>query len=305
MAIDGFTPSRIDCGEVVLAVHRAGSGAPLILLHGFPQTHRAWAPVAPALAAQFDVIVPDLRGYGASDAPPDDASHGVYAKRSMARDIVALMDALGLPRAHLLGHDRGARVAYRLALDHPGRVDRLGIIEVLPTGDYWRAFDAGLGMAIWHWTFLAQPAPLPERMIGADPGFFIDTMLGRWTRARSPDALPPESVAAYRAQMADPMRVAAMCADYRAGATTDRDHDEADRAAGNRIAAPLHFLYAKGGFPARTGLAATAWQGWADRVTTSSCDSGHFVMEENPQAVLDAFVPHFRAAPFPAPGSAT
>lgn len=295
MAIDGFTESRIDCGEIALSVHRAGQGAPLILLHGFPQTHRAWAPVAPELARHFDVIVPDLRGYGASDAPLDDPAHTVYSKRTMARDITGLMDALGLPRAHLLGHDRGARVAYRLALDHPGRLDRLGIIEVLPTGDYWRAFDAALGMSIWHWTFLAQPAPLPERMIGADPGYFIDTMLGRWTLAKSLDALPPESVAAYRAQMADPARVAAMCADYRAGATTDRADDEADRAAGRKIAAPMHFLHAKGGFPARTGIAATAWQGWAAQVTTSSCDSGHFVMEENPQAVLDAFLPHFRA----------
>jgi haloacetate dehalogenase len=297
MAIAGFTETRIDCGEVRLSVHRAGQGAPLILLHGFPQSHLTWALVAPALARQFDVIVPDLRGYGASDAPPDDAEHTVYAKRTMARDIVGLMDALGLPRAHVLGHDRGARVAYRLALDHPGRVDRLGIIEVLTTADYWRAFDADLGMAIWHWTFLAQPAPLPERMIGADPGFFIDTMLTRWTGALSLDALPVASVAAYRAQMADPVRVAAMCADYRAGATTDRAQDEADRAAGRRIAAPLHFLHAEGGFPARTGIAATAWQGWAAQVTTGACVAGHFVMEENPQAVLDAFLPHFAQPP--------
>jgi len=293
--IDGFARTRIDCGAVALSVHRAGAGAPLILLHGFPQTHMAWAPVAPTLARHFDVIVPDLRGYGDSDAPPDDAAHRVYSKREMARDIIGLMEALGLPRAHVLGHDRGARVAYRLALDHPDRIDRLGIIEVLTTADYWRAFDAGLGMAIWHWTFLAQPAPLPERMIGADPGVFIDMMLTRWTLAQSLEALPAASVAAYRAQMADPARVAAMCADYRAGATTDRADDEACRAAGRRIAAPLHFLHAEAGFPARTGLAATAWQAWADRVTTGTCKAGHFVMEENPQAVLDAFVPHFTA----------
>jgi haloacetate dehalogenase len=293
--IEGFAAARIDCGEVSLSVHRAGRGMPLILLHGFPQDHHAWARVAPALARDFDVIVPDLRGYGASDAPADDAAHTVYAKRRMARDILGLMDALGLPGAHVLGHDRGARVAYRLALDAPERVHRLGIIEILPTADYWRAFDAALGMAIWHWTFLAQPAPLPERMIGADPAFFLDTMLDRWSLGGR-EALPPASVAAYRAQMADPVRVAAMCADYRAGATTDRADDEADRAAGRRIAAPLHFLYAEGGFPARTGLAATAWQGWAVSVTVSSCRAGHFVMEENPAAVLDAFLPHFRAA---------
>ncbi len=293
--IEGFAETCIDCGDVALSVHRAGQGAPLILLHGFPQDHRTWARVAPAFARRFDVIVPDLRGYGASDAPPDDAAHTVYSKRTMARDIAGLMDALGIGRAHVLGHDRGARVAYRLALDAPDRVDRLGIVEVLPTADYWRRFDAGLGMAIWHWTFLAQPAPLPERMIGADPGFFIDTMLTRWTRTKSLGALPAASVAAYRAQMADPARVAAMCADYRAGATTDRDHDEADRAAGRRIAASLHFLYAEGGFPARTGIASAAWQDWAQTVTTSSCQAGHFVMEENPEAVLAAFLPHFGA----------
>ena len=291
--IEGFAQARIDCGEVTLSVHRAGAGAPLILLHGFPQTHRAWARVAPVFASHFDTIVPDLRGYGASDAPPDDPGHTVYSKRTMARDVLGLMAALGLGRAHVLGHDRGARVAYRLALDHPDRVDRLGIIEVLPTADYWRRFDAGLGMAIWHWTFLAQPAPLPERMIGADPGFFAETMLHRWSLPDAPESLPEESLAHYRAQMADPVRVAAMCADYRAGATTDRQHDEADRAAGRRIAAPLHFLHAEGGFPARTGIASTAWQDWAERVTVSSCRAGHFVMEENPQAVLAAFLPHF------------
>jgi haloacetate dehalogenase len=302
MAIDGFARTQVDCDGVTLSVYRAGQGVPLILLHGFPQHHMTWAPVAPELARHFDVIVPDLRGYGDSDAPADDAGHTVYSKRRMAADIVALMDALGLPRAHLLGHDRGARVAYRLALDHPGRVDRLGIIEVLPTAEYWRAFDAGLGMAIWHWTFLAQPAPLPEAMINADPQGFVDTILTRWTGAKTLQALPPAAIAAYRAQMADPARVAAMCADYRAGATTDRAHDEADLAAGHRIAAPLHFLYAQGGFPARAGDPHAAWQRWAHRVTVSSCASGHFVMEENPGAVLSAFLPHFRST---AVGAAT
>jgi haloacetate dehalogenase len=294
--IEGFAERRIDCGEVRLAVHRAGQGPALILLHGFPQTHMAWARVAPVLARSFDTIVPDLRGYGASDAPADDVGHTIYSKRRMARDILGLMDVLGFDRAHVLGHDRGARVAYRLALDHPERVDRLGIIEVLPTADYWRRFDAGLGMALWHWTFLAQPAPLPERMIGADPQAFAETMLARWSLDGTAEALPEASRAAYLAQMADPVRVAAMCADYRAGATTDRACDEADRAAGRRIVAPLRFLHAEGGFPARTGIADSAWRDWADDVSVSSCRAGHFVMEENPAAVLEAFVPHFLAA---------
>lgn len=294
MAIKGFSEVRVDTGVVHLSFHRAGQGVPLILLHGFPQTHMSWARVAPDFAQQFDVIVPDLRGYGASDAPADDTTHSVYSKRTMARDIVGLMDALGLKRAHVLGHDRGARVAYRMALDHPDRVQRLGIIEVLPTSAYWRAFNAGLAMTLWHWTFLAQPAPLPERMINADPAGFIDMLLTRWTGAKSLDVLPVASVAAYRQQMADPARVAAMCADYRAGATTDRAHDEADMDRGRKIIAPLQFLYAHRGFAYRAGDPLAVWRGWAERVTASACESGHFVMEENPQAVRETFGAHFR-----------
>ena len=289
----GFTESKIDTGDVTLSVHRAGQGAPLILLHGFPQNHRCWEKVAPALAEHFHVIVPDLRGYGDSDAPPDDAGHRAYSQRRMAEDVTGLMGALGIERAHVLGHDRGARVAYRLALDHPERVARLGIIEVLPTVEYWDAF-AALAMPLYHWTFLAQPAPLPERMIGADPGAWIEHTLKSWTRGKSLAPFSPAALGSYRAQAADPARLTAMCADYRAGATIDRAQDAEDRAAGLTIAAPLHFLWAEGGFPARTGDPAGTWRRWARQVSDSSCVSGHFAMEENPEAVLKAFVPHFR-----------
>ena len=293
--IAGFAHSRVDCGAVTLSVHRAGRGKPLILLHGFPENHHAWAPVAPALARHFDVIIPDLRGYGESDAPPDDADHTTYAKRTMARDIVGLMDALGIARAQVLGHDRGARVAYRLGFDHPDRVERLGIIEILPTADYWRAMGASLSMRLYHWMFLAQPAPLPETLIGADPAFFLDHTVTSWSRAKSLAGFDPDHLASYRAQMADPARRHAMCADYRAGATTDRAHDEADRAAGRKLAMPVHVLWATGGFPAGAGDVNAAWREWADHVSDESCTSGHFVMEENPQAVLRAFVPFFGA----------
>lgn len=291
--MQGFTRHRIATNGIHLTVLRAGQGAPLILLHGFPQNHRAWARVAPTLAQHFDVIIPDLRGYGDSDAPPDDPAHTTYSKRTMAQDITGLMDALGLPRAHILGHDRGARVAYRLALDHPSRVDRLGLIEILPTADYWRAMDAGFAMTLWHWPFLAQPAPLPETLIGAAPEAFLDLVVTRWTRAKSTEALSPQALASYRSQMADPTRLAAMCADYRAGATTDRAHDEATLAAGHKIAAPLHVLWAEAGFPACAGDPLTAWGRWAETVTGSPCQSGHFVMDEAPDAVLSAFLPHF------------
>jgi haloacetate dehalogenase len=297
MAIEGFTQSRIGTNGTNLSVHRGGTGTPLILLHGYPQTHAAWAKVAPGFAGHFDVIVPDLRGYGESDVPPNDPGNHAYSKREMARDIVGLMDALGLPRAHVLGHDRGARVAYRMALDHPDRVDRLGIVEVVPTGDFWDAWNADLALRAYHWTFLAQPAPLPERMISADGRGYIDWTLSSWTHAGDLSPFTDASLASYRAQAADPARVAAMCNDYRAGATVDRALDEADRAAGRRISAPLHFLWAEGGFPARTGDPLALWRRWADDVTGSEVAGiGHFAMEEAPEAVLAAFLPHFGVA---------
>lgn len=291
--LPGFTPARVPLGDVTLSVHRAGAGAPLILLHGFPQTHATWARVAPVLAQRFDVIVPDLRGYGASDAPADDPAHHTYSKRRMAADIVALMQALGIGAAHVLGHDRGARVGYRLALDHPERVLRLGILEIVPTGDFWAAWSADLGMAAYHWTFLAQPAPMPERLIGADPQGWLDWTLRSWTRAGTLDCFPPESLASYRAQIADPAHLAAMCADYRAGFHVDRALDEADRAAGRQIACPVHFLHADRGFPAQSGDPAALWAPWAPRLTVSSAVSGHFVTEEAPDAVLAACLPFF------------
>ncbi|HQF30112.1 MAG TPA: alpha/beta hydrolase [Hyphomicrobiales bacterium] len=294
--IPGFARRRVAVGDVTLSVQEAGAGAPLILLHGYPQTGMTWSRVAPEFARHFRVVVPDLRGYGESDAPADDAGHTVYAKRTMARDIVALMDALGIERANILGHDRGARVTYRLALDHPERVARIGIVEIVPTGDFWAAWDAELAMAAYHWTFLAQPAPLPERMIGADPVGYIDWTLKSWTKAKSLAVFPPEALESYRAQARDPARIAAMCADYRAGATYDRVADEADRAAGRRIAAPLRFLWARTGFPARTGRPAELWSGWAGTISDASCDSGHFAMEENPAAVIETFLPFFADA---------
>ncbi|MFN3935940.1 MAG: alpha/beta fold hydrolase [Gemmobacter sp.] len=291
--IPGFDRNLIALDDISLSVQQAGEGPALVLLHGFPQNGLCWAPVAPDFARRHHVIVPDLRGYGQSDAPDDDPGHTMYSKRQMAADVVALLDRLGIETADVLGHDRGARVAYRLALDHPGRVRRLGIIEIVPTADFWQAWDAELAMAAYHWTFLAQPAPMPERLIGADPSGWLDWTLASWTMGRSLDVFEPEALESYRAQMADPARRAAMCADYRAGATTDRRMDEADREAGRRIAAPLHFLWARGGFPGRTGDPAALWRRWADTVTDDACDSGHFVMEENPEAVLNSFVAFF------------
>lgn len=295
MGFEGFSRSRIAVGDVTLSVHRGGSGPAMILLHGYPQTHMAWHRVAPVLARDFDVIIPDLRGYGESDAPPDDAGHKAYSKRRMAKDIVGLMEALGIGRAHVIGHDRGARVAYRMALDHPGRVDRLGIVEIVPTADFWAAWSAELALKAYHWTFLAQPAPLPESLIGADGAGYVARTLASWTLAGDLSPFAPEALDSYLRQAGDPARVAAMCADYRAGATTDRALDEADRAAGRKIAAPLRFVWGRHGFPSRTGDPLGLWRGWAEDVSGAEIDGcGHFAMEEAPDAFLAAMLPHFR-----------
>jgi len=292
--IEGFTQFRVATNGIHLSVHRAGQGAPLVLLHGYPENHMCWHKIAPRLARNFDVIIPDLRGYGDSDVPENDPENRAYSKREMALDIAGLLDSLGIARAHVLGHDRGARVAYRFALDHPDRLLRLGIIEIVPTGDFWAAWDADLAMKGYHWTFLAQPAPMPERMISADGPGYIDWTLASWTFAKDLSAFSPEALAAYRRQAADPARIAAMCNDYRAGATFDRALDEADRAAGRKITAPLRFVWAKGGFPARTGDPLGVWRSWADDVTGVEIEgSGHFAMEEVPEAVLEAILPHF------------
>ncbi|SMX46265.1 alpha/beta hydrolase [Actibacterium lipolyticum] len=294
--IPGFTKSRVAVNGIHLSVHQAGVGAPLILLHGYPQNHMCWVKIAPELAKHFHVIVPDLRGYGESEAPKDTADHSAYSKREMATDIVALMDALGIEKAAILGHDRGGRVTYRLALDHPDRVTKIGIIEIVPTGDFWAAWNADLALKAYHWTFLAQPAPIPEHLIGADPVGYIDQTLQRWTLQKSLDCFTPDAIASYRRQANDPARIAAMCADYRAGATIDRQLDDADRAAGRTLACPLKFLWAESGFPAQTGDPAALWAHWAPVMEDASCVSGHFAMEENPDAVLATFLPYFRDA---------
>ena len=287
--IEGFTKSTVRCNGVDLSVHRAGQGTPLILIHGFPQNHMCWERVAPQFSLHHDVIIPDLRGYGESEAPPNETGNSTYSKRTMAQDMADLLTKFAIRRANVLGHDRGARVAYRFALDHPKRLGKLGIIEIVPTADFWASWTADLAIAAYHWTFLAQPAPLPERMIGADPTAFVDWTLAQWTQSKSLDTFSQAALESYRNQAQDPTRVHAMCSDYRAGASFDRALDEEDKIVGKQIAAPLRLLYGAHGFPAKSGNAVEVWQRWAQRVEASVCDSGHFVMEENPHAVLTAF----------------
>ena len=217
---DGFETVEVDVGGTTIFARRKGGGRPLLLLHGFPETHVMWHRVAPALAQQFTVICADLRGYGRSGCPASAADHAPYAKRSMARDMVTVMERLGFLRFAVAGHDRGGRVAYRMALDHPDRVDRLAVLDILPTETVWERADARFALGYWPWSLLAQPQPLPERILTAVPEAIVDSALGGWG---SPAAVfAPEVRAAYVEALRDPAHAHAICEEYRAAATIDR-----------------------------------------------------------------------------------
>jgi haloacetate dehalogenase len=270
-----FTLERIETEEVVLRVRHGGSGPPLLLLHGHPQTHVMWHLVAPRLAEQFTVIAPDLRGYGESSKPATTADHEPYSKRAMARDAVALMRRLGFERFSVAGHDRGARVAYRLALDHPERVERIAVLDVIPTGETWSRADRRFMLAWWHWAFLAQPAPLPETLIAADPeAYYFGGDRSRFH---------PEALADYLRCAREPETIHAMCEDYRAGATYDFDLDEADRAERRRISCPVLVLWGRGNdLEDLFGDPLAIWRDWADDVRGRPLDCGHYLAEEAP-----------------------
>ena len=288
----GFDSRFVDAGEVRLFARVGGAGPPLLLLHGFPQTHVEWRRIAGPLAKRFTVVAPDLRGYGASDAPASQRGEG-YAKRVMARDAVALMRALGFDRFRLAGHDRGGRVAYRLALDHPQAVEALAVLDIVPTAEMWAGMDAARALQVYHWSFLAQPAPLPERLLERDDGGWLDHTLASWTATKSLACFEPAALAHYRAFFAEPARIHACCEDYRAGATLDRAADETDRAAGRKISAPLLALWGAAGIPAAGASPLDVWRRWATDVRGAAIDSGHFLPEENPEATRDALLGFF------------
>jgi haloacetate dehalogenase len=282
---EGFELSRVDLAEVELRVRHGGSGPPLLLLHGHPQTHAMWHAVAPRLAADFTVVCPDLRGYGESSKPETDVDHAPYSKRAMAVELVELMKRLEFERFSVAGHDRGGRVAYRMALDHPQRVERLAILDILPTAEMWLRMDRELGLINWHWYFLAQPAPFPENLIGADP----DAYYFRGDRSRfHPDALED-----YLRCVANPATIHAMCEDYRAGAGIDVELDEADRDQGRKIECPVLALWAGRDELSRFDPV-EIWRVWAADVRGAPIDSGHFLAEEAPDETYGALSFFFR-----------
>jgi haloacetate dehalogenase len=282
MAFEGFQLSPIDLEGVSLRVRHGGSGPPLLLLHGYPETHMMWAPVAGDLARDFTVVAPDLRGYGRSSLPATLSDHAQSSKREMANDAVALMAHFGFDRFDVAGHDRGGRVGYRLALDHPHQVRRLSILDIIPTGEVWARADRRFALGYWHWSFLAQPEPFPETLISRDPEFFFG---GRAGILRSVAA---EGLSDYLECAKDPAVVHAMCEDYRAGATYDRLLDEADMAAGRRIAGPVQVLWGAKGAVGAWYDVLDVWRAWADDLRGEAIDCGHFIPEEKPAETVAA-----------------
>ncbi|MGH3492492.1 MAG: alpha/beta fold hydrolase [Sciscionella sp.] len=267
-------------------VASGGSGPPLLLLHGYPQTHAMWRSIAPRLAEDFTVVAMDLRGYGRSGKPPDDPAHTRYAKRTMAADAIAVMAALGFGEFSVVGHDRGGRCAYRMALDHPRVVTRLAVLDIVPTYEVYARADMAMGLGYWHWFFLAQPAPFPERLIGADPEYFFFGPRGD-AIAPSQRVFAPESLADYRRSTTDPATIHAICADYRAGASTDYAYDRADRGV-RKIEVPLLALYGAGGAVAQWYDVAALWRDWASDVLARSVPAGHFLAEQEPEQTYAA-----------------
>jgi len=287
---EGFKLSMIDTGEAVICVRHGGSGSPLLLLHGNPQTHVMWHKIAPRLARDFSVVAPDLRGYGDSSKPPTTPDHAPYSKRAMARDQIAVMRQLGYERFFVAGHDRGGRCAYRLALDHPERVLKLAVLDIVPTGDAFRRADMAFGLGFWHWFFLAQPYDLPERLIGADPDYFF-------LRARHPASEPffaPEALEDYVRCFCNPETIHAICEDYRAAATADFADDEADRGR-KRITCPVLALWSRRGDLEAWYDVLAIWRDWADDVRGRALDCGHYLAEEAPDETYSELRAFFAA----------
>ena len=276
--------------NVDIAYRMAGDGPPLLLLHGFPQTNFMWHKIAPALAADFTVIAADLRGYGDSSKPPTDADHSPYSKRAMAADMVALMTSIGHASFAVAGHDRGGRVAHRMARDHPDVVTRLAVLDIAPTASMYGQTDMRFATAYYHWFFLIQPAPLPEKMIGADPEFYLRTKGAHWGRTEG--AFTEAAFADYLRCFRQPETIPSMCEDYRAAATIDLRHDAKD--AGKKLGMPVLALWGASGFVGSANDVLAEWRAVAQDVSGHAVPGGHYLPEEAPQETLAALQDFFR-----------
>lgn len=294
----GFTTRRIPtAGGVEIHTLSGGEGPPLLLLHGHPQTHALWHKVAPALAQRFTLVLADLRGYGDSSKPTGEADHANYSKRAMAADMVAVMQAHGHERFAILAHDRGARVAHRLAADHPNVVSRMVLLDIAPTLDMYEGTNEAFARAYWHWFFLIQRAPLPERLIEADPVAYLRDVMGSRHAGLRP--FDPRAFAEYERCIALPGTPHAMCEDYRAAAGIDLEHDRADRAQGRRLALPLMVLWGADGVVQRCFDPLALWRRVADDVRGEAVPCGHYIAEEAPDALLEKVLPFLSEASGP------
>jgi haloacetate dehalogenase len=282
MPLRGFEEGIHEVGEARYFVARGGDGPPLLLLHGFPETHACWHRIAPLLAERHHVIAPDLRGYGASEAPPGGPHGEGYTKREMAFELATLMGELGHERFAVVGHDRGGRVAYRLALDHADRVERAAFLNVIPTVDQFERMGAGPSLGYWTWFLLAQPAPFPERILLADPASVLDHVFATW--ATDPTAIAAPQRDLYLRALTR-STAAAMCADFRASFHLDRLHEADDRAAGRRVACPV--LFVSGADETQLADADAVWRAWATDLTVRHVPGGHFNPEEAPEELTE------------------
>ena len=288
---EGFASLRFSHDGVELQARCGGRGPPLLLLHGHPQTSTMWHKVAPALAARFTVVCPDLRGYGDSGKPPSDATHAAYSKRAMAADMVEAMAALGHARFRLAGHDRGGRVAHRLCLDHPAAVERVAVLDISPTRTMFAQTDQAFATAYYHWFFLIQPFDLPERMIGADPVWYLHRKLGGWGTGMA--HFDPRALTEYERCFRDPATIHATCEDYRAAAAIDLAHDAQDAA--QRVECPLLALWGEKGVVNRLFEPLADWRAVARDVRGRALPCGHYLAEEVPDATRDELLRFFAA----------
>lgn len=277
---EGFDEFDTPTSDGVIHGRVGGAGPPVLLLHGIPETHLMWHRVAPALAERFTVIATDLRGYGDSGTPPSTPDHAPHSMRAIAAEQVEVMSALGHDHFHVVGHDRGARCAYRMALDRPDTVERLAVLDIVPTGDSFRRADMAFSLGFWVWSFLAAAAPVPEQLIAHDPAVFVNHMLDSW--ADADDAFPSAIREEYIDKFRDPATVHAICEEYRAAATLDFQHDEADRGR-RQIGCPVLVLWSATGAVANWYQPLEIWRTWADDLTGSAIAAGHFLPEEAPE----------------------